>query len=82
MWRNNRLEGTGIFQNTTGNVLKGTFKNNYFVKSNDIFINPFFSQSEIEEFLKKRNELNIIREKKNNQKKFFFEQTSDITVLK
>lgn len=50
-WRNNRFEGGGTFTHNTGNVLKGIFKNNYFVRGGDVFINPFLSGEEIEEFV-------------------------------
>lgn len=44
-------------------MYKGIFKNNYFVINNDIFINPFLSNNEINEFLKKRKDINHIKEK-------------------
>ena len=73
-WRNNRFEGAGTFTHHTviffiylkffqGNVLKGIFKNNYFIKGNDLFVNPFYSEEEIEEFIKMKNEINLLKEK-------------------
>lgn len=80
-WRNNRFEGGGTFTHNTGNVLKGIFKNNYYIRSGDLFINPFLSGEEIEEFVKQRNEINQLKEKNKKQKLFFFEKANDYETL-
>ncbi len=33
------------------------------MKTNDLFINPFLSGEEIEEFIKRKNEINVLKEK-------------------
>ena len=80
-WSNNRFEGGGTFHHHKGNVLKGIFKNNYFVKAPEVLINPFFSLEEIDAFLKRRSQINVLRERNEKEKKFFFEQTSNMETL-
>lgn len=50
-WKNNRFEGSGSFKHHDGNVLSGIFKNNYFTKTHELYINPFLSSIEIQEFI-------------------------------
>ncbi|KAL4493592.1 hypothetical protein ABPG72_004085 [Tetrahymena utriculariae] len=81
IWRNNRFEGAGTFRHNSGNVLSGIFKNNYFMRANDQFINPFLSGEEIDQFIKRKNEINLLKEKNKKQKLFFFEKVNKIEDL-
>jgi hypothetical protein len=41
-WKKSKMDGSGILRQSKGFVLKGIFKNNYFVDDN-ILRNPFLS---------------------------------------
>jgi hypothetical protein len=47
IWKRDRIDGGGQFNHYDGNVLPGVFKNNYFMKSSDTFINPFMNGKQI-----------------------------------
>ncbi|KRX01797.1 hypothetical protein PPERSA_00507 [Pseudocohnilembus persalinus] len=80
-WRNNRFEGGGTFTHHDGHMHKGLFKNNYYVFEGEVFINPFLSSQEADEFLARRSEISQIKEKNNKQKLFFFKKTDSFQQL-
>ena len=41
-WKRSKMDSSGVFKHATGFVLKGIFKNNYFIDDN-ILRNPFLS---------------------------------------
>lgn len=44
------------------------------MKTNELFINPFLSGEEIEQFIKRKREINALKEKNKKQKLFYFEK--------
>ena len=51
------------------------------MKNNDLFINPFLSGEEIEEFIERKNEINSLKEKNKKQKLFFFEKVDFFCIF-
>jgi len=56
------MDGSGVFKHSTGFVLKGLFKTNYFIDDN-ILRNPFLSDKEYAVFKKERKEILKQKEK-------------------
>ncbi len=75
------MEGGGNFTNHDGSQYKGIFKNNYFLAGNGSILNPFLSREEVQEFLKRRNEINLLKEKNQKQKLFYFTFVNDYSKL-
>ena len=46
-WKQGKMEGGGEFTHADGNILKGTFQNNYFNDRNKRFLNPMHGLDEL-----------------------------------
>lgn len=64
-WKKNKMDGAGQFKQHNGNILKGSFKANYFIHEN-VLRNPQMPEEEYELFRKQRKE--IIKQKEKNEK--------------
>lgn len=80
-WGNDKMDGPGVFIQSNGNRLEGTFKNNYFHVGGNNYVNPLSGQKEIEHFVNKRSEIDKIKEKRLNEKKFIIKLLRSRTKL-
>ena len=55
-WKNNKMEGAGIFRHVGDIPLEGNFKNNYFHMGGDVYVNPFQTREQIDQFIQRRDE--------------------------
>lgn len=80
-WGNDKMDGPGVFIQSNGNRLEGTFKNNYFHIGGDNFVNPLSGQKEIENFINKRSDIDKIKETRLNEKRFIIKLLRSRTKL-
>ena len=52
------------------------FKNNYYHKGSDQYINPFLSKEEIETNIKRKKDIDLAKETTKSQKLFILEKTN------
>ena len=50
-WKRSKMDGPGLFRHSSGFILKGIFKNNYFIDDN-VLRNPFLTEKEYAVFKK------------------------------
>ena len=78
-WHNGNMEGEGEFRHYDGHTLSGLFFNNYFyIKEQDCFIYPFWTQDEIDAFKSKNIDF-IAKQNKNKLDKFSRENIIKVT---
>jgi hypothetical protein len=66
-WKMGKMDGEGEFKHNDGHILKGIFKQNYFLDK-DRFVNPFLNFEDLEEFREKNDEYKL--KQKNANEKF------------
>ena len=80
-WRDNKMEGAGIFRHIGDVPLEGVFKNNYFHMGGDVYVSPFQSREEIERFIQARDEHRKLKESRIKEKLFKLEVTNEVGQL-
>lgn len=81
MWKNNKMEGSGIFRHVGDIPLEGSFKNNYFHMGGDVYVSPFQSRAEIDMFIQRRDEHRKFKESRIKEKLFQLEVTESRVKL-
>lgn len=81
MWKNNKMEGPGVFRHVGDIPLEGNFKNNYFHMGGDVYVSPFQSRAEIDSFIQRRDEHRKFKESRIREKLFKLEVTDSRTQL-
>ena len=80
-WKNNKMEGPGIFRHVGDIPLEGNFKNNYFHMGGDVYVSPFQSRAEIDNFIQRRDDHRKLKESRIKEKLFKLEVTENIEIL-
>lgn len=81
MWKSNKMEGPGVFRHVGDIPLEGNFKNNYFHMGGDVYVSPFQSRTEIDNFIQRRDEHRKFKESRVKEKLFQMEVTESRTQL-
>jgi len=53
-WKKGRMDGAGVFKRHDGLILKGSFKNNYYIDESNVLRNPYMSEEEFNDLKKRR----------------------------
>lgn len=80
-WKDNKMEGPGVFRHVGDIPLEGNFKNNYFHMGGDVYVSPFQSRAEIDSFIQRRDEHRKFKESRIKEKLFKLEVTESKASL-
>jgi len=80
-WKDNKMEGAGIFRHVGDVPLEGVFKNNYYHMGGDVYVSPFQSRAEIDNFIQSRDEHRKLKESRIKEKMFKLEVINKISQL-
>ena len=80
-WKNNKMEGAGIFRHVGDIPLEGNFKNNYFHMGGDVYVNPFQSREQIDQFIQRRDEHQKFKESRVKDKLFTLDVVENRDIL-
>lgn len=80
-WKDNKMEGPGVFRHVGDIPLEGNFKNNYYHMGGDVYVSPFQSRAEIDSFIQRRDEHRKFKESRIKEKLFKLEVTESKASL-